>query len=94
MRRLAPSPSLWDGAGLTMAWDESLCMERQSGDEMVAQDRGRAAVALVSLPPCGSHTPTCHTAGRKPRVRVPFPAGPLSQATLGARAKVPPRCWH
>lgn len=50
-RRLGPGPSLGDGAGLTMAWDESLGMERQSSDKMVAQDTGMAAIALVSLPP-------------------------------------------
>lgn len=50
-RRLGPGPSLGDGAGLTMAWDECLGMERQSSDKMVAQDGGMAAIALVSLPP-------------------------------------------
>lgn len=50
-RRLEPGPGLGDGAGLTMAWDESLGMERQSSDKMVAQDRGMAAIVLMSLPP-------------------------------------------
>lgn len=34
-----------------MVWDESLGMERQSSDKMVAQDSGLAAIALLSLPP-------------------------------------------
>lgn len=44
-------PSLGHGTGLTMAWDESLGMERQSSDKMVAQDSGTAAIALEPLPP-------------------------------------------
>lgn len=50
-RRLGSGPSLGDGARLTMVWDESLGMERQSSDKMVAQDSGLAAIALLSLPP-------------------------------------------
>lgn len=44
-------PSLGDGAGLAMAWDESLGMDRQSSDKMVAQDGGVPATALEPLPP-------------------------------------------
>lgn len=50
-RRSGSVPSLGDGAGLTMAWDESLGMERQSSDKMVARDSGMAAIALKPLPP-------------------------------------------
>lgn len=50
-RRSGSVPSLGDGVGLTMAWDESLGMERQSSDKMVAQDSGMAAIALEPLPP-------------------------------------------
>lgn len=42
-----------------MAWDESLGMERQSSDKMVARDSGMAAIALKPLPPT-RHAPVCH----------------------------------
>lgn len=58
-RRSGSVPSLGDGAGLTMAWDESLGMERQSSDKMVARDSGMAAIALKPLPPT-RHAPVCH----------------------------------
>lgn len=50
-RRSGSVPSLEDGTGLAMAWDESLGMDRQSSDKMVAQDSGVAAIALKPLPP-------------------------------------------
>lgn len=93
-KRLGPGPSLGDGARLTMAWDESLGMERQSSDEMVAQDRGTAAAALMSLPPTAlwqSHANVPRNRGTKGSNTDLCPH-PLSQAKLGARAKVPPTC--
>lgn len=58
----------WRWHGLTMAWDESLGMERQSSDKMVAQGSGVAAIALEPLPPtaltlqCATGTPGVGTA--------------------------------
>lgn len=93
-KRLGPGPSLGDGAGLTMAWDESLGMERQSSDEMVAQDRGTAATALVSLPPTAlwqSHTSTGSEHRSVSPSSVSGQAGCKSQVPPHA---MPPRGWH
>lgn len=91
--------------GLTMAWDESLGMERQSGDKMVAQDGGTAALALVSLPPAAlrqSHANVPCNGGaqrantglcpRPRRASVSGQAGCKSQGT--APHAMPPQGWH
>lgn len=104
-RRLGPGPSLGDGAGLTMVWDESLGMERQSSDKMVARDRGMAAIALVSLlPPAlrqshanvprdgGTQRANTDLCPRPWRASVSGQAGCKSQGT--SPHAVPPWGWH
>lgn len=91
-RRAGSAPSLGDGTGLTMAWDESLGMERQSSDEMVAQDSGLAAIVLEPLPPTAltlqCHVMEGHWSGHTgvDTALCSCPGGPVSQA----RAEVHP----
>lgn len=73
-----------------MAWDESLGMERQSSDKMVAQDSGVAAIAPEPLPPTAVtfQYPRRDTGSGHCSVSLSL-EGPLSQAR-GARAEVHP----
>lgn len=95
-RRSGSVPSLEPGTGL-MAWDESLGMERQSSDKMVAQDSGVAAIAPEPLPPTavtfqyprrdtgsGHCSVSLSLEGLCPRPEVPEPRYiPTPDATMG-----------